>query len=284
MSRSTADFVRLLNRLARQQLGLVSRAQLLARGVSPDVIKRIVRARQLEPVLSGVYRVPGSPRSWEQDQLATIMWADPAAASHRAAGRILGISVFEDAGPEITTTRRLSDTCNAAVHRVPVLDREDVFIKGPFLVTTPARTIFDLGGVCPEEVVEQALEEALHTRLTTLAAVRWQLRRSGQRGRNGSAALRRILDDLSEDHVPTASALELKVDRLLRTLCLPPYRRQYEVVIAGRRRRPDFAFVEYKVAVEAHSFKWHHRRRTWEEDQIRDRAFRTDGWDVIYVT
>jgi very-short-patch-repair endonuclease len=48
--------------------------------------------------------------------------------------------------------------------------------------------------------------------------------------------------------------------------------------------RPDFAYPQAKVAVEAPSYAFHHDRQQWEKDQRRLNLLVASGWRVIYVT
>ena len=55
----------------------------------------------LVPVHQGVYRLAGSPRSWNQDVLAACMAAGPTAvASHRAAAWLWGLRGADQVVPE----------------------------------------------------------------------------------------------------------------------------------------------------------------------------------------
>ena len=98
------------------------------------------------------------------------------------------------------------------------------------------------------------------------------------------STLRKLIERTGRAQPTTGSTLELKVDRVLRTLVLPPYVRQHRIETRSGRRRPDFAFPEQQLAIEAHSYKWHQGKRAWEQDQRRDRDLKALGWDIIYVT
>lgn len=155
---------------------------------------------------------------------------------------------------------------------------------GPFRLTTPARTLLDLGAVANIETVEAALEDALRKNLTTLPALHWQLRTAGGKGVRGTDVLRMLLDARPVGYVHTRSDLELKVDRVLRSLrSIPRYVRQYEVLTRSGRRFLDFAFPERLVGVEAVSYKWHGGRSAWTADLQRDRDLRALGWRLMYV-
>src|SRR4051812_50074172 len=71
--------------VGRHQHGLVTRAQALA-VMSPSALDRWLRTRRLEPMRRGVYRMAGTPQTWEQQLLAACLAAGPEApAAFRAA-------------------------------------------------------------------------------------------------------------------------------------------------------------------------------------------------------
>jgi very-short-patch-repair endonuclease len=216
--------------------------------------------------------------------MAAQVWAGPECrVSHRSAARLMNLSGFRDELLEITTTRRLRHP-DVIVHHLPRLDGYDMTIKEPFLITTAARTILDLGGVVGIQKVEDALEDAVRRKLTTLSALHWELEKQGGRGHPGSKILGKLLKVRPRTYPPTESPLEVRIDRVLRAAVLPPYVRQIVVKTRVGARRPDFAFPEYKVAVEGDSYNHHSGRKAWMYDKQRDRALRALGWDLIYVT
>ena len=70
-----AGWDRYITGLAETQYALVSNRQLRDAGYSRDTIWEWRRAGVLENMTEGVYRIPGSPRSWEQRLYA---WCSPA--------------------------------------------------------------------------------------------------------------------------------------------------------------------------------------------------------------
>src|SRR5439155_25104366 len=101
---------------------------------------------------------------------AAVLGSGGGVASHRAAGglwRLPGVPA-DVVEVTITGTRRprLSDV---VVHRTDRLDRQDVATQRNILVTSPARTLLDLGAVLPEAAVEEAIEVAVAKGLVTIA-------------------------------------------------------------------------------------------------------------------
>jgi very-short-patch-repair endonuclease len=91
--------------------------------------------------------------------------------------------------------------------------------------------------------------------------------------------MRRVLDELDAS-AHCESVLETKVARLLRASGLPAPVRQYEVTMFGRRYRLDFAWPEFRIALECDGRAFHEFQR----DRTRWRQLGAAGWTVLPVT
>lgn len=216
--------------------------------------------------------------------MAACLHAGPgAAASHRAAAVLWGMTGVKDRVVEIVTPRRLRSP-GIVVHQTEVGLRS-VTQVGPIPATDPTRTLFDLGAVAPAWVVESAVDDALRRRLTTLADLWGLLEAAGGRGRRGTGVLRSLLRDRDPRSAPPESALESRLARLLREAGVPPPTPQLEVPVGGgRTARIDFAWPDAMVAVEADGYRYHSGRASWEHDLARRNALTGSGWRVIHVT
>jgi len=105
--------------------------------------------------------------------------------------------------------------------------------------------------VASRDVVEAALEDALHRRLVSASWVERSARRAGRR----SATLLSLLAERAPGQAATESTLEDSIVRLLRGAGRPPPVRQYR--LPGRSERIDLAYPEAKLAIEAQSMAWH---------------------------
>ena len=71
--------------------------------MSATTLDRKLRTRRLEPMRRGVYRLAGTPASWEQRLLAACLASGPEArASFRSAAALYGLDGFPEALLEIT--------------------------------------------------------------------------------------------------------------------------------------------------------------------------------------
>lgn len=166
-----------------------------------------------------VYRVAGAPVTWEQRVLAAVLAAGPgAAASHRTAAVLWGLL---SAGViEIVVPRgRTPDLRGVIVHqtRDPIVTATRRGIP----VTTPMRTLVDLGAVVPGAVVEVAVDRADVADLCSIAAVEWELARVPRPGRRGTGPLREVLDRHALLDQPPDGMLEPRFAGLCRLAGLP---------------------------------------------------------------
>src|SRR5918994_3800974 len=130
------------------QHGLVELGQLGAADVKRHHIERRLKNGALQRVRSGVFALAGAPRSFEQEVLASVLSAGPAAvASHTTAAVLWDLPLVEHEIPEVTTSRRhWARMQGVRAHRtVAFLSCEHTVHRG-IPVTTVARTLVDLSG------------------------------------------------------------------------------------------------------------------------------------------
>jgi hypothetical protein len=91
---------------------------------------------------------------------------------------------------------------------------------GPFIVTTPLRTLIDLAAVVDEGRLEDCLEEASFQHVTDLPTLQRRLD-DGLRGNKGAPMLRQLLEIRDPPWKPTESEFETLLFRTLRNAGLP---------------------------------------------------------------
>lgn len=253
--------------------------------VSPAALTRAFKKGRINRVYPRVYVVAGTAPTWWTRAPAAAAWSG-GALSHRSAGYALGILELppESTDVVVPTKRKEPPGTRLRCHYSQLLTVPHVTTVRGIRVTAPARTLLDIAGLVPEDVLETALEQALRQGLVSVARLEWQLRTEGRKGRRGTAALRHLLE--SRDLGPaTESALETTVARWFRSTRLPPPQRQHRVLDDGRFvARVDFAYPQAKVGIEAMSYRWHSGRRAWLRDEERRRALRDLGWSIVEVT
>ena len=239
------------------------------------------RAAAWARVFPGVYRLTSVEPTPRQTALAATLWAGPdSVVSHESAAMLWAMAGVRATRVELWTPRRLRAQ-SVVVHRGDLENRDRRRVDG-IPVTSVARTLIDLAGRLDEETLDAAIDDVLHRGLTTPATLQARAEALEGRGRAGSGRVTRLLEE--RDGGPAAaSRLETRVRRLLHGAGLRPVQ-QYEVVVAGRRYRLDFAWPELRVAVETDGYSVHGARAAFERDRRRWADLTAAGWWLVPVT
>jgi very-short-patch-repair endonuclease len=255
----------ILARLAGRAHGVVTRAQLLAAGVSRDEIKHRVRSGALLRVYRGVYRVGHRAPSVEAQYMAAVLaCGEGAVLSGRAAAHHFGLLRGPPVPPEVIapSERRVRGIRTRRSRAV-----ETTTWRG-IPVTTVPRTLVDLAAVLPADELARAAHEAEVKHQTgpdLIAAVLAQRPTTP-----GAAKLRTVL---SGDEKVTLSKLEAKFLERLRDAGLP----LPETNRPAGTKRVDCRWPEHRLTVELDSYRYHRSRHAWEEDRRREREAHARG-------
>ncbi len=147
-------------------------------------------------------------------------------------------------------------------------------------MTSPARTLVDLGAVVRAFGVEMALDRAEAARVVVIAEVEWELLRVARRGRRGVGPLREVLDRRALLEVPPDGVLEPRFARLCLAAGLPRPAFQHPV----GRFRIDFAYPELLIAIEVDGYGPHSSRQAFQADRDRQNRLVALGWMVLRFT
>lgn len=275
-----------ISALATRQHGVLSRSQAISCGASRTVIQRRVSTGRWERVHPGVYRLAGVPQSWRQSLTAACLGASGAVISHRSAAALWAIVGFAEGLIEITVPRGVRLRLPGVfVHESASIPRIDRSVVDGLPVTSPTRTLIDVASVATDELVEEALDDVLRRRLSSISWMRSRLSRLGTKGRPGSALLSALLDERDAARTIPQSRFETKALRVFREGKLPRPHCQYELRQGGRLVAIlDFAWPALRVAVETDGFQFHTGKRAWRRDLHRGNALTVSGWDVLHVT
>lgn len=271
--------------LALEQHGVIGADQAMALGLSMSAIQRRVQSKRWIPLHRGVYRLREVAPTWEQALMAACIWGGPnAAASHRAAARLIGLGL--DQAPTELVLGSIAKRAPRSIrlHRTDTLEAVDVMRMNRIPVTTASRTLIDLGSVTSAAVVERALESALRQGLTSIWHLIGRLDELGKPGRRGVATIREVLRDRDPRLVPTASELESMLSVLIRNSHLPAPERQFSIFDSdGFIGRTDFAYPAHFLVLEAQSATWHLQRDRWLGDMERRNRLMLLGWRVLEI-
>ena len=272
-----------LDALAKRQHGLVTRAQVTGCGWSEASLYRMERAGRLERVRLGVYRLCGVPVTWRSTALAAVLAAGPdAVLSHRSAGALWGVTDHHGLGSIEITQPQPCRQPGVVTHR-RLLDRRDRAEHDRIPVTTPERTLIDLGTTHPIEALGELVDQALRRRLTSIPKLRTALDRVPLGGRNYRLHYRMgaVLSTRGSSYDPGANPWEQKMDLWFERSGLPPSRRQYRVQVDGHRYKLDRAIPELRIAIEWIGRESHGTRSQFEYDSERRNRLQAAGWRVL---
>lgn len=207
--------------LALSQRGVISLDQAMDCGLSMSAMQRRLQSGRWVLLHPGIYRLRECPPSWEQSLLAACLWGrEGTVASHRAAARLWRLGL-EEAPVEILAPVSTRPRPGIVLHRTDSLSRTDMTRTEGVPVTSPTRTLIDLGAVTSTAVVERCLETALRERLTSIWYLAERLDELGKPGRRGAGTLRRVLRERDPRFAPTESELESLLWQLLSRSRLP---------------------------------------------------------------
>jgi hypothetical protein len=240
---------------------VVTRAQLLAVGVTSDEIRHRLSLGALLREHRGVYRVGHRAPSTEARYLAAV-WAcgDGAVLSGRAAAHLWGIVRGAAPPPEVTTThdRRVAGVATKRSRRIEATTHRGIPI------TTVPRTLVDLAAVLSLDALARACHEAGVRYGTTPQQVEAVM------GRRGGKKLRAVM---SGDVQVTLSELERVFLKRLREAGLPLPQTNKR----AHGRRVDCRWPDHRLTVELDSYRYHSSRHAWEQDRRREREARARG-------
>lgn len=189
-------------------------------------------------------------------------------------------SVDDDIELSVRYPASLSRT-RATVHRSRDLTQFDFTFIDAVPVTTPARTLCDLGLVLPEGEVERLAHHCIAKGIVGVGELWRYRRRVGRRGRTGVGALERALDALPPDVASADSGPEVALAGICRRFSLPEPAWQHPVAAGGRRYVLDFAYPEQRIAIEYDEYVDHSRPEKFESDRRRQNDLQAAGWTVI---
>ncbi|HUC13139.1 MAG TPA: type IV toxin-antitoxin system AbiEi family antitoxin domain-containing protein [Acidimicrobiales bacterium] len=271
-----------LARRFRDQFGMITRAQLHAIGVSNDVIRRRLAAGEWEQLSRKTFRVASSSQQPEQHLFAVLLAVGPAAvASHQSAAWLWRI-IDAPGRHAITVPRAISNRPRSCdVHRPTEFPTQIVTVRN-IPCTAPLRTVIDLAAVVPPQVLEEAVDRALASKLVTLEAIEAELARSARKGRPGLTALRKAVSRRTLPGAGQPSVLESRVLRLLRQAAIRP-------LAAEVKAGPDLSYrvdvlVAPGLAVEVDGYAYHNGPEQMAEDARRRNRLHLSGVQTLVYT
>ncbi len=275
----------------REQLGLVTRKQLTADGVSLATVERWERGGSLARVGSATFRAPSAPASWDSAVMAACLDLR-GVASHLTAAALFElvprprqIDVLVPEGRRSRPALGRSSGPPVLVHRTTSLPLADVARVGPVPVTSVARTALNLGALVPRVISPARYAEIIGAAVDGGLArdpwLWWLLEHRRCRGRNGVSALEEVLA-YRQRLGPTESWLEREVLRIIEAAGLPLPETQRVIHRRGRSAaRVDFIYPRPKAVIEAMGYRFHRTPAEADADAQRSIDLQLQGYKVF---
>jgi very-short-patch-repair endonuclease len=216
--------------------------------------------------------------------MAAILYGGRGAvAAGRSAACLWGIERFGPGPLEIYSRHDLRASGVIVRHR-PSLPLEGTRRIASIPVATVERTILDLSKTQRPKEMRGIVRHVLRRRLTTVQRLEETIDEDGRSGVRGIRLLRSVLAQCDGREAARESELEDLFAALMRRAGLAPIP-QYRINHAGRFiKRPDFAFVEAKIAIELDGKSWHGDSVAFEQDRETDVVLGNLGWRVLRFT
>lgn len=272
--------------LMGSQHGLVSLDQARERGLPRPTVQRRVEEGQWIRQDVGVFRHRSSPNTWHSQLLGACLRSG-GVAGHQAAAWLWRLDGVRRPRPSIIVpVGRWFHNPVVTVRESTQFDRVQSTQREGVPATDIGRTLVDYAGDSTWERFEAAIDDALRRELTTWEALLDSYRLLGRRGRNGSAHLRRLLDErFGDDNVPL-STFSRMVTKLLVNSGLPEPVFEYPipVPVSNGVAHVDLAYPDHRLVVELQSVKHHVGRAPFERDARRAAGLVAVGWRWVPVT
>lgn len=272
---SQAPVDRAIAALAAKQNGNVTRQQLLDLGLDDASVRRRLKAGHLHRVHRGVYAVGRRPVTPHERASAAVLACGPGAAlSHGSAMTLWGFWRRWDQPFEVTIVgdRR---TKGIALHRSTTLAWREVRSQLGIRVTSPARTLLDIGPRLADKSLTRTVRNALHSGWLTESQLAEVLARHAH-----LAAARRIAPLLGLPGTPPRAGWEDDFPAFCERQGLPmPV---MGATVCGYI--VDALFVDENVIVELDSWDFHKDAIAFQTDRERDAETLARGFVTVRIT
>jgi very-short-patch-repair endonuclease len=251
-------------RIANGQHGVITRAQLVACGISTSSISDRVAAGRLHRIHRRVYAVGHTRLSDEGRWLAAVLaCGDGAVLSHLSGAELWGIrrrvrrpsGAGERGSVHVTVpkTSGMKRRDGIVLHRSSTLNTGHCTRRDGIPVTTPARTLADLRPLLSPAQFAAAVREAEFLRLPM-------------------------------DDEPESDRARTDLEQAMLALCRRHRLPRPEVNVKIERFEVDFLWRAERLVVEVDGWESHGTRSAFEADRSRDARLAVLGYEVLRFT
>lgn len=273
-------------KVAARQHHVISRAQLIAAGVSEDQIWRLLGNGTLETRLPGVYRLTGTNRTWHQRLMEACLWGGPAAvASFRSAAALHRLSGFPNEPIEIAVHKSRRVPTRFKVHRYDVPPQQTTTIDG-IPVTNAHRTLRDVLPTLTPERADRVLDNALLKGLVSIESLRRFVASEKGSGHRGLQRMRRMMRERDPDYQPSQSEMNARIRQVLVAAGITDFVEEYDLYdLDGTWLcRCDFGFPPDWTVAEGQSREFHEGKSDFDRGIQRRSKIGAAGYLLVEVS
>jgi hypothetical protein len=277
---SVSEIDRLIHSVARTHNGLVPTKVLYERNISTRAIARRVSAGQLHRAFPGVVAVWFDERNAFQRASAGVLSIGAGHVSHLSALSFHG-ATLERVAAHISVPSQVR-LPRITSHRQPEPDRKhllrvhNIAVSRPWLAVVESAAILDSGDLAV------AMDSLVQNGSTSLTRIQRCAEEHGSF--RGCVSLQSLLNDRLNGMGLVRGFFERDLDRILRKANLPSGVRNHRLILPnGRKRELDRAWPEWRIGMEAHSWKYHSNTTDWGRTMTRDRMLTAYGWTILPV-
>jgi very-short-patch-repair endonuclease len=272
---------RRINMIAARQIGLVSRRQANAAGITDDQLRSRVGRGTLLQIGPHTFRLPGTPStSFVELRGLLLDLGGEAYASGRTAGALHGFDGFELRAPFDVTIRRGRDMRRIGhrVHTTTLLDRIDRVIVRDIPALSAARTVIDLARAESTATLTRAIDSGLRDGRFNEALLHRRILALRSTGRFGIPRLLAAIEGVEATR-GGHSFLERRFLQVVHHAGLPrPETQQVLSRAQDRLVRVDFRFAGTPVVVEVLGYRYHRSKAQMSRDAARTNALLAAGF------
>lgn len=269
--------------IAQQQLGLITRAQAAASGISSDSLEKRAKCKSLVRVHPGVYRTGTVPASNDQRSLAgwLALSRTNVSIARISAAAIHGLPI----GPQNhSSVDLLSFGGNQVRQRGIVVQRTKVKPQtqgwNGARITSVSQTICDLAGVVDRDTLARCVDHSIGHGIASVGSIRQIVLSRRTAGFEGRAQLVGVLHDRVGGRIKHRSMLEQRVGKWLNKGGLGGFVSNYRIDEA-EGLEVDFAWINSYAGLEISPFFTHGSKAKQHRDVQRRQLLGPTRWTVI---
>lgn len=267
--------------LAAAQHGTVARWQLLALGLTRDMVQDRITAGRFHRIHRGVYAVGHRKLTLKGHWMAAVLACGPdALLSHRFALAVWEVQAAESGLIHVTVPHGCGKPGpgQVQVHVARGLLDADVAVVDGIPVTSLARSVLDYSSTATPDRIRAMLEKI--ERMGRLIGRELEDVLARNPNHRGTKRLRAALSEIEGPAPWTQSELEDRFLALIRAAGLPEP--EMNVLVEGEL--VDALWRDQKLVVEVDGWGYHRSREQFETDRRRDAKLQVAGYRVIRLT